>query len=154
MIEISYGTMDFALNIFRGDVPYQLILDKNPLFYSTNLLRIALTKKVIFPWYKNKLKDYSEAYNLEYAKLAKEHTNIPIISVGGFRTKKAIVDALKNNYCDYVGLCRPFLAEIDLMNSLNQCQEYTFKCINCNYCAVMTDTGVASKCYKFTKGVK
>ena len=121
LIEVSYGTMDYALNIFRGSVPLKIILKHNPLINKWNWLKFAL-----------KLKKYTPMYNLKYAELAKRHTNIPISVVGGFRTAKEV----ENCKIDYVSLCRPFICEPDLL----QKEDWKSSCVNCNACAVMVDS--------------
>ena len=76
-IEISYGTMDHALNIFRGDVPESLILSVNPIFKSRNRLERSLLKFIMRKYFINKLKPFTPAYNLDYAAIAKQHDPDP-----------------------------------------------------------------------------
>ncbi len=84
-IEISYGTMDNALNIFRGDIPLKVILKHNPIFKNYKTIQGLLQNALSYCLMRVKLKPFTPAYNLEYAKQAKALTGIPIISVGGFR---------------------------------------------------------------------
>ena len=147
-IEISYGTMDFALNIFRGDMPDDLILYRNPIFNSGSFYSRFLKKTIALNFFKVMLKPYSPMYNLGYASIAKKHTAIPIISVGGFRTYDEIEYAIKEKNIDFVSLCRPFVAEPDFVIKLMHDKNYKSKCINCNYCAIMCDTNNRTMCYK------
>ena len=48
-----------------------------------------------------------EAYFLEYAKDIREVMNIPLMVTGGFRTKKAMNSALKEGFCEVIGVARP-----------------------------------------------
>jgi len=148
-IEVSYGTMDYALNIFRGDdVPFDVILKHNPRFKTKNKLKGLLMKKLLYPFVvKPHLKIFTPNYNLPSAKLAKQHTQIPIICVGGFRSKRDMVQAVGGSQTDLVAMCRPFICEPDLVSKLTSQDSYTAKCRNCNRCAVMCDSGYSTRCY-------
>lgn len=147
-IEISYGTMDNALNIFRGDVPLKVVLKHNPVFKDNNGLKGLLHKAFIYCWMRIKLKPFTPTYNLEYAKLAKSLTRIPIISVGGFRKGTEMKECLKHNSADFISLCRPLICEPNLVNMLEQDENYSPKCVNCNVCAIMCDSDQPTRCYK------
>ncbi len=147
-IEISYGTMDDALNIFRGDVPVDLVLKYNKVYKIDNKITKTVLKNFVFPLVTKKLKPFSPAYNLQYAEIAKKLTSIPIISVGGFREKKEIENTIKNKNIDFVSLSRPFICEPDFAVKLKDNQNYKSLCVNCNYCAIMCDSKYPTKCYK------
>ncbi|MCF8371383.1 MAG: NADH:flavin oxidoreductase [Bacteroidales bacterium] len=147
-IEISYGTMDHALNIFRGDVPVNLILKYNKVYKVDNKIAKWFLKSLVFPFFKTKLQPFTPMYNLQYAEIAKQLTTIPIISVGGFREKSEIEYAIKEKNVDFVSLSRPFIAEPDFALKLSRNGNYKSKCINCNYCAIMCDSKFSTKCYK------
>jgi 2,4-dienoyl-CoA reductase-like NADH-dependent reductase (Old Yellow Enzyme family) len=147
-IEISYGTMDHALNIFRGDIPVDLVLKHNKIYKVESRFAKKILKTFIFPFAAKKLKPFSPMYNLEYAEIAKEITKIPIISVGGYREKKEIEYAIKNKNIDFISLSRPFICEPDLMIKIEENDNYKSMCVNCNYCAIMCDSKNITKCYK------
>jgi 2,4-dienoyl-CoA reductase-like NADH-dependent reductase (Old Yellow Enzyme family) len=147
-IEISYGTMDYALNIFRGDMPVNLILSKNKVFKSNNTLLNQLRKIFIFPLIKKKLIPFSPMFNLDYASLAKQYSHVPIISVGGFRKRDEMEYAVKNKGIDFISLCRPFICEPDFVLKIASNANYSSKCKNCNYCAIMCDSDEVTQCYK------
>ncbi|MBU2634779.1 MAG: NADH:flavin oxidoreductase [Nanoarchaeota archaeon] len=147
-IEISYGTMDHALSIFRGrSIPLDLILEYNPKYKTHGMLGRFLRKKILYPFVKPRVKIFTPTYNLPYAKIAKKHTQIPIICVGGFRTKQEMTDAIERNETDFVSLCRPFICEPDLVDKLMANDSYTAKCLDCNMCAVMCDSSNPTRCY-------
>jgi 2,4-dienoyl-CoA reductase-like NADH-dependent reductase (Old Yellow Enzyme family) len=140
--------MDYAMNIFRGDVPVDLILAKNDIYHTDNKLRKKFLKTLYFPMVKAKFFGFSPMYNLDFAKLAKQNTKVPIITVGGFREKKEIEYAIQKENIDFVSLCRAIICEPDFVNKLMANNNYKSKCVNCNYCVIMCDTENVTKCYK------
>ena len=153
-IEISYGTMDNALNIFRGDIPLKVILKHNPIFCSNNFRNIPklLYNALIYCKMRVKLKPFTPAYNLDYAKIAKALTDIPIISVGGFRNGAEMRYCLGNCFVDFVSLSRPLICEPDFISKLRRDENYISKCVNCNICAVMCDSEQPTRCYRKGEG--
>lgn len=148
-IEVSYGTMDYALNIMRGDIPVDLILKINPRFkLSDNKFKNFINKKIFVPLIKLKIKKYSSIYNLEYALLARKYTYIPIICVGGIRGGIQIEEIIKKHGINYSGLCRPFICENDFIRRIKKDINYVSKCLNCNYCTIMCDSSKPTRCYK------
>jgi 2,4-dienoyl-CoA reductase-like NADH-dependent reductase (Old Yellow Enzyme family) len=148
-IEISYGTMENALNIFRGSsIPTDAILRHNFRYQTDNKLNKLVWKWGILPVLKSRIKGFTENYNLRYAVLAKQRTDIPIICVGGFRRGKDIVNTLNSGKTDYISLCRPLLCEPDFINRLCRETGYISKCVNCNVCAIMCDSNHPTRCYK------
>lgn len=150
-IEMSYGTMDYALNIFRGEIPHRAIFRHNPVFRKSSLKTNFFQKALLYGRMRLKLKPFTPVYNLEYAKTAKALTDIPIICTGGFRSGEEMSRCLENNDLDFIGLCRPFICEPDLAEKLQLESNYRAKCVNCNICAVMCDSGQPTRCYKKNK---
>jgi len=146
-VEISYGTMDHALNIFRGDVPEALILSHNPIFKSNGGIRKRLTKFIMHHYFIPSLKPFTPAYNLEYAALAKRLTGIPVITVGGFRNGEEINSALDEGKADLIGLSRALVCEPDYIKKLKLNRSYKSQCTNCNKCSVMCDSLHETRCY-------
>jgi 2,4-dienoyl-CoA reductase-like NADH-dependent reductase (Old Yellow Enzyme family) len=147
-IEMSYGTMDNALNIFRGKIPLKTIMKHNPVFKMSSLNMNFFSKALLYGRMRLKLKPFTPVYNLEYAKTAKTLTNIPIICTGGIRTGEEMSRCLENDYLDFIGMSRPFICEPDLLEKLKLDSSYRAKCVNCNICAVMCDSGQPTQCYK------
>ena len=89
-----------------------------------------------------------EAYYSDYAKKIKEKVTVPVILVGGIRSKHVMETLLKEGYADMISLCRPLICEPDLVIKLKNMETEVAKCISCNLCS--DESGI--KCnYDFTK---
>lgn len=89
-----------------------------------------------------------EAYYKDYAKMIKEKVNVPVILVGGIRSKQVMEMLLKEGYADMISLCRPLIAEPDLVIKLKKGEAETAKCISCNQCS--DESGIMCN-YDFTE---
>ena len=147
-IEISYGTMERPLNIFRGtSVPLDAVLRCNPRYRVRGALRRSLWRTLAAPLVLARTRPFTPTYNLHYAEAAKRNSEIPIISVGGFRSGAEIESALANGKADFIGLCRPLLCEPDFVRRLEENNSYVSRCISCNTCAVFCDTRYPTRCH-------
>ena len=82
---------------------------------------------------KDILRPEDEAYFLEQARRAREATDLPLILVGGIRSREVMDRILEEGTADFISLCRPLIREPDLPRKL---QEGKLKadCISCNRC--------------------
>jgi len=150
-IEISYGTMDSPFNIFRGDFPEECILAENHFFKGKSHFDKWIAQNLIFPSMEKRTIELEPMYNLPYAVLARTLTRVPIIVVGGFRRGSEINHAIHDCEIDFVSMCRPFIAEPDLVLKLKEDPVYESKCVSCNQCAVMCDSTHPTRCYYHSK---
>lgn len=81
----------------------------------------------------NILNKEQEAYFRESSRLFKEKLNVPIILVGGIRSKDVAEDILERNDADLISLSRPLIREPDLPNKFLVGKEKA-DCISCNGC--------------------
>jgi len=147
-IEISYGTMEFALNIIRGDCPIDIILKVNPLFNQIPLFFREIWKRFFLKKYLKKNLPFAENYNIDSALKIKKATTLPVFSVGGIRTIENMIEIL-NKGLDAVSLCRPLICEPDLAEKLKNGKNS--ECINCNLCTVYCDSTQSLRCYQSRK---
>lgn len=138
-IEVSYGTMDMPLNIFRGGVPLRTVLRHNPVYSRKSLP----WKLFCLPLVRAHIKRFHPQYNLRYAKLAQSLTEIPVYCVGGIRSGGQIAEL----GFERLSLCRPFICEPDFLLKLQRDPAYVSKCTSCNICAIMVDTEKTLRCY-------
>lgn len=61
-----------------------------------------------------------EAYFLEFAEKVRQHSQMPLMVTGGFRTRAGMDNALASNACDFIGIARPLAVEPDCPNTLIQ----------------------------------
>ena len=85
----------------------------------------------------NILKDISqpedEAYFLPQARRAREATDLPLILVGGLRSKAVMEGILEEGTADFISLSRPLIREPDLPRKFQEGQERA-ECFSCNRC--------------------
>lgn len=74
-----------------------------------------------------------EAYFRTAGKVFKKNLNIPVILVGGMRSKAVMEDVLLKGEADLISLSRPLIREFDLPNKLREGKEVA-DCISCNGC--------------------
>jgi 2,4-dienoyl-CoA reductase-like NADH-dependent reductase (Old Yellow Enzyme family) len=147
-IEISYGTMDVPLNIFRGGAPIERVLQYNRMFNRNPAWAKYLLKRFIWPREKRKFLPFEENYNLPSAIAIKQSTKMPLVVVGGIRRQAEMERILESGQADAIALCRPFICEPDFAGKLKSSQVSRSSCTNCNICAVMCDSGETLRCYQ------
>jgi 2,4-dienoyl-CoA reductase-like NADH-dependent reductase (Old Yellow Enzyme family) len=74
-----------------------------------------------------------EAYFLPQAREAREATDLPLILVGGLRSKSVMERILEEGTADFIALSRPLIREPDLPLRFQEGQEKA-SCISCNRC--------------------
>ena len=86
--------------------------------------------------FKTKINDAdSEAYYRDYSKMIKEAVDIPVIVVGGIRSKAVMEKMLDEEYADMLSLCRPLICEPDLVTKIRKGDTEVAKCVSCNLCS-------------------
>jgi 2,4-dienoyl-CoA reductase-like NADH-dependent reductase (Old Yellow Enzyme family) len=81
-----------------------------------------------------------EGFNLDYARRFKERLAVPVISVGGFRTRAAMEKALGEGACDAISCGRGFIADPFLYDHLRT-ETPGPQCDSCNLCLARSGTG-------------
>jgi 2,4-dienoyl-CoA reductase-like NADH-dependent reductase (Old Yellow Enzyme family) len=74
-----------------------------------------------------------EAYFLHAARQAREATDLPIILVGGMRSKQILEGILEEGTADFISMSRPLIREPDLPTRFREGQQRS-TCISCNLC--------------------
>ncbi|MEN8149271.1 MAG: NADH:flavin oxidoreductase [Planctomycetota bacterium] len=147
-VEVTHGTMDLAFNIFRGSRPVDLALETNPLFNRRPRWQLSLWKKTGWRRMEKRLRPFAEAYNREWARAIRARTDVPLILVGGLRSLETMEDVVASGDADAVALCRPLIAEPDLVERFHARRSARSRCVNCNECAVLCDTPRPVTCHR------
>jgi len=88
-----------------------------------------------------------EAYFRPLVQRARAETDLPLISVGGFRSRRVMEDVLAAGEADFISICRPLICEPDFPNRLRAGLQERSACISANRCwADEMDEGIACKC--------
>jgi 2,4-dienoyl-CoA reductase-like NADH-dependent reductase (Old Yellow Enzyme family) len=89
----------------------------------------------------------NEAYFLPWAQRARPLTRLPILLVGGFRTRATMQQTLDSGAADFISLCRPLISETDLPERMRLGLQDRSICISGNLCwAKEPGQGIACKC--------
>ena len=92
--------------------------------------------------------EQDEAYFRPLAQQARPRTHLPILLVGGFRSRRVMDDVLDAGDADFISLCRPLICEPELPNRLRLGLQDRASCISANRCwpEKPEDQGIACKC--------
>jgi 2,4-dienoyl-CoA reductase-like NADH-dependent reductase (Old Yellow Enzyme family) len=89
----------------------------------------------------------AEAYFRPLARRAKTATHLPVILVGGLRSRVVMDDVLASGDADLLSLCRPLIREPDLPNRLRSGEATVAACISGGRCwATGMGQGIRCKC--------
>ncbi len=149
-VEVSYGTMEYALNIIRGACPVTTALRVNPLFRDMPAAVRWLWTRFFMKSYVAGFLPFAENYNLAAASAIRRATGIPVIVVGGVRSGAGVARCLAAGV-DAVSLCRPLVCEPDFPQRLRTQPDTTSHCTNCNLCTICCDSHQPLRCYRRTE---
>jgi 2,4-dienoyl-CoA reductase-like NADH-dependent reductase (Old Yellow Enzyme family) len=79
---------------------------------------------------------FEEAYFLSYAATIKKSVKVPVLAVGGMRTRKKMEEALESGQADFISLCRPFIRQPNLVKLLERDEGDPISCTSCNRCSI------------------
>jgi len=90
-----------------------------------------------------------EAFFRPLAQKARPATGLPIILVGGFRSRKVMEEVLAAGDADFISMSRPLICEPDLPNRLREGSQERAACVSNNHCwpEKPEDEGIACKCH-------
>ena len=81
-----------------------------------------------------------EGYFVHGAKALKDAgIKIPVVVVGGFRSREKCDEVLESGEADMISMCRPLITEPDLPNRWRSGKYDKSRCISCNKCLMNTE---------------
>lgn len=140
-IEVSGGIKETGFTTTKGDVPKELLLQD-----------LAFYKRLLFGFLEKKLQEaaqFEEGYHLHQAAAIKKEVNVPVIVVGGLRSRGMMEKILEAGQADFVALSRPFIRQPNLVARFEKDPIYDgITCPNCNRCVVeITMNHKPLRCY-------
>ncbi len=88
-----------------------------------------------------------EGYFLPLVRQARSNTDLPIITVGGYRSRKVMEQVLLSGAADFISLSRPLIREPDLPRLFKNEEQDVSSCISANNCWVEDyNEGITCKC--------
>ena len=82
-------------------------------------------------WKKNR---ENKLVYFEAGKILAETLKIPILVTGGIKNLNVANDALNNSNIQYIGICRAFLSEPDILTKWKNCDDKKSQCVSCMNC--------------------
>ena len=146
-VEISYGTMEYAMNIFRGECPVEVAMRVNPALNRMPRGLRAVWLATAGRRYLAQLRPFEENYNVETAARLARGTSLAVIPVGGIRSAAGVARATIDRRLPAVSLCRPLVHDPAFAGRLLAGDPAPSGCTNCNLCAIHCDTDRPLRCY-------
>jgi 2,4-dienoyl-CoA reductase-like NADH-dependent reductase (Old Yellow Enzyme family) len=146
-IELSAGSNEDSFYMARGKFPAEGILKYLRPYCKMGRVAKFLIRHAVAPVLSKIQPPFREGYNLETAARVKKAVSLPVITVGGMRSKTFMEAAIREGKTDFVSMARPLLLEPDLANKFKTGESSVARCDNCNICFVATDT-VPIRCHK------
>lgn len=138
-IKFTGGTFESALNISRGDIPAEEILEN---FTGMQRLQVKLLIRAM-----KKKFSFSEAYFLDNVKHIRPGLDIPVILVGGLRSPDRMEKIIGEGHADMVAMGRPLIREPGLPNRWFKGDLSPPRCINCNRCFIRIAQAKSLQCF-------
>ena len=79
---------------------------------------------------------FEEGFFLSYAATIKKNVKVPVLAVGGMRTRKKMEEVLESGQADFISMCRPFIRQPNLVKLLERDDGDPISCTSCNHCSV------------------
>jgi 2,4-dienoyl-CoA reductase-like NADH-dependent reductase (Old Yellow Enzyme family) len=147
LAEISYGTMGYAMNIFRGDCPTQTAYQTNPMLRSLSATQRFFWLATHGRRIRRRLLPFTPCYNAAAASKLQQGLDLPIVPVGGIHSATDAQHCLQKLNLPAVALSRPLIHDPAFARRLLVSPETKSACTRCNQCALHADTDTPLRCY-------
>ena len=93
-------------------------------------------------------KPADEGYFLPFVEQVRLKTELPILAVGGFRSRNVMERVLLSDSADFISLCRPLIREPNLPALFEAGEETDSDCLSANLCWPKNiGEGISCKCF-------
>lgn len=139
-LETSCGTAFSYMNMCRGDVPVNELLEGLP-WWQKPVGRFMLNRMV------GKY-GFQEAYNLTAARMIKPVCGkVKLLLVGGLRSVTHMEEIVRAGVVDFVSMSRPFIREPLLVKRIKRGETDAAACVSCNKCLAAMVNNMPVRCY-------
>ncbi len=139
-LEISGGFTESVFFISRGEIPIDVILRGKDI-------QTRLAMKNLLEAMQEHVRLEHEAYYLPAAKEIKPLIDIPLILVGGLRSRAVMEEILQQDHADFISIARPLIREPNLPNKFQSGESEAATCVSCNRCLAEMGKGNPLRCY-------
>jgi 2,4-dienoyl-CoA reductase-like NADH-dependent reductase (Old Yellow Enzyme family) len=146
-IELSCGTTEGGMVMARGGLPSEAMFRYLRPFCHMPPGYRRLTRLAVTPLARLFQPRFREGYNLPTAARVKRAVSLPIITVGGMRSRAFMEAAVAKGVTDFCSMARPLILEPDLPSKFRFRRSEEALCDNCNICVVASDTQ-SIRCHK------
>lgn len=144
-IEVSCGMAADGFSTIRvTEIPSPAIL-KFSYKYKDNPYLVKKALPLFAPMIVNRFEPIFN-YNVCAAQTIKQNVQIPVIVVGGIRTRADIEHIIGEQMADFVAMSRPFIIEPDIVDRFRNEHQAESECINCGYCLIAVENEV-TRCF-------
>lgn len=135
-VEITVGHYESGFPMIRGTFGdfFKGLMKEGIGFQMTPFRKVGVTLfRHPISWMFNAIWPHYEGFNTHYSQAFKNKLSIPVICVGGFLTRQAATDAVKNGLCDAVSVGRAMIADPYLYQHFKE-NTTGPECTFCNGC--------------------
>jgi 2,4-dienoyl-CoA reductase-like NADH-dependent reductase (Old Yellow Enzyme family) len=146
-IEISGGIGESYTGFYtvRGDLPEKYMKKMMKKQGAIHGIVSKFTRPYI-SLIKEKVK-LEEGYFIDLAREVRKVTEVPLMIVGGIRTKKMMESIIVDDGIEFVSLARPLVIEPNLPNKMKEGSVAKASCPSCNSCYGAVGCDMPLKCY-------
>lgn len=147
-IEVSAGVGDVGLGCYpnRGEIPIEL----GKHFLRQELPFLGPLASALGPYLRHEARGirFEEGYFAELAKRVADAVKIPVIAVGGIRSRTFAERLLRDSRVAMVSLARPLVRQPALPRHWREGKSDVAQCASCNRCFVQLGLGHPLRCWR------
>jgi 2,4-dienoyl-CoA reductase-like NADH-dependent reductase (Old Yellow Enzyme family) len=147
-LEVSAGVGDVGLGCYpnRGEIP----LDLGKEFLRREFPFLRPIVPLLGPYLRREARalSFEEGYFAALARRVADAVEIPVIAVGGIRSRGFAEQLLSESKVAMVSLARPLVRQPTLPRQWQKGQSLAAQCISCNRCFVQIGLGKPLRCWQ------